>query len=111
MYIDATQIIQVALTYCSRNLLFVNYRMEVVKLRSTYGVAKLTGVALCLAGIFIIAFYAGPSLSPVNHHHAFQSGHTSSIPAGKEAWIKGTFLKLLGDMIWSLWITLQVNYS
>ncbi|RCV10491.1 hypothetical protein SETIT_2G116000v2 [Setaria italica] len=82
-------------------------RMEVVKLKSAYGIAKLTGVALCLAGIFLIAFFAGPSLSPVNHHHAFHSGQTSSVPAGQVTWIKGTFLKLLGDMIWSLWIILQ----
>nr|CAB3452714.1 unnamed protein product [Digitaria exilis] len=82
-------------------------RMEVLNLKSAYGIAKLTGVALCLAGVFLIAFYAGPPLSPVNHHHAFQSGHTSSVPAGQGTWIKGTFLKLVGDMIWSLWITLQ----
>ncbi|KAF8690799.1 hypothetical protein HU200_041189 [Digitaria exilis] len=82
-------------------------RMEVLNLKSAYGIAKLTGVALCLGGVFLIAFYAGPPLSPVNHHHAFQSGHTSSVPAGQGTWIKGTFLKLVGDMIWSLWITLQ----
>jgi hypothetical protein len=83
--------------------------MEVVKLKSAYGIAKVTGVALCLAGVFLIAFFAGPSLSPVNHHHAFHhSGQTSSVPAGQATWIKGTFLKLLGDMIWSLWIILQV---
>ncbi|CAL5079946.1 unnamed protein product [Urochloa decumbens] len=82
-------------------------RMEVVNLKSAYGIAKVTGVALCLGGVFLIAFFAGPSLSPVNHRHAFQSGHTPSVPAGHAIWIKGTFLKLLGDMIWSLWITLQ----
>ncbi|TVU25172.1 hypothetical protein EJB05_27657, partial [Eragrostis curvula] len=47
------------------------FRKEVVKPRSPYGIAKLTGVAFCLAGVFVIAFYTGPALSPVNHHHAF----------------------------------------
>lgn len=82
--------------------------MEVVNLKSAYGIAKVTGVALCLAGVLLIAFFAGPSLSPLNHHRAFDSGHTSSVHAGHVTWIKGTFLKLLGDMIWSLWIIFQV---
>jgi hypothetical protein len=82
--------------------------MEVVNLKSAYGIAKVTGVALCLGGVFLIAFFTGPSLSPINHHHAFHSGQTSSAPPGRMTWIKGTFLKILGDMIWSLWITLQV---
>ncbi|PVH63808.1 hypothetical protein PAHAL_2G111200 [Panicum hallii] len=76
-------------------------------MKSAYGIAKVTGVALCLAGVLLIAFFAGPALSPINHHHAFHSGQTPSAPPGRLTWIKGTFLKILGDMIWSLWITLQ----
>ena len=83
--------------------MFVNCRMEVVNLKSAYGIAKVTGIALCLAGVFLIAFFAGPSLGPINHHHAFHSGQTSSAPPGRLTWIKGTFLKILGDIIWSLW--------
>ncbi|KAL6868141.1 hypothetical protein ACP4OV_014986 [Aristida adscensionis] len=44
------------------------FRMEGVTLRSSSGIAKIAGVALSLAGVLVIAFYAGPSLSPVNHH-------------------------------------------
>ncbi|CAN6349450.1 unnamed protein product [Urochloa humidicola] len=84
-------------------------RMEHVKLRSWSGAAKLTGVALCLAGVLFIAFYAGPSLSPVNHHRAFAS-HASG-PSGanvtRGAWVKWTFLMVLADAMWSLWIVLQ----
>ena len=84
-------------------------RMEVVKLRSQHGIAKVTGVALCLAGVFVIAFFTGPALSPVNHHRAFHNtGFASSHPRSRETWIKGTFLKLLGDTAWSLWIIFQV---
>ncbi|CAD6213716.1 unnamed protein product [Miscanthus lutarioriparius] len=62
--------------------------MEDVKLRSSSGIAKATGVALCLAGVFTIAFYAGPSISPPNHHRAFAS---DPAPAGsKPAVPKGT---------------------
>uniref|UniRef100_A0ACD5VS02 Uncharacterized protein n=1 Tax=Avena sativa TaxID=4498 RepID=A0ACD5VS02_AVESA len=85
-------------------------RMEAVKPRSPSGVAKLTGVALCLAGVLLIAFYVGPSLNPVNqrrvlpsaHHHADDGGD-----AAKGTWIKGTFLMVLANVTWSLWIVLQ----
>ncbi|KAL6619839.1 hypothetical protein ACP70R_034978 [Stipagrostis hirtigluma subsp. patula] len=62
-------------------------RMEVVKLKSLSGIAKLTGIALCLAGVLVIALYAGPSLSPVNHHRAFPS-HASGSKANvtRGAW-------------------------
>ena len=96
-------------TFCFALLL----KMEVVKLRSSSGIAKLAGVSLCLAGVFAIAFYAGPALSPVNHHRAFAASHapasTSSAasPSSRTTWIKGTFLMVLANMAWSLWIVLQ----
>uniref|UniRef100_K3ZUX4 WAT1-related protein n=1 Tax=Setaria italica TaxID=4555 RepID=K3ZUX4_SETIT len=89
-------------TFCLALLL----RMEVVNLKSPYGVAKVTGVVLCLAGVLVIAFFTGPPFSPVNHHRAFQTGRAYS-STGHAAWIKGTFLKLSGDLAWSLWIVFQ----
>ncbi|KAL6611356.1 hypothetical protein ACP70R_023185 [Stipagrostis hirtigluma subsp. patula] len=91
-------------TFCLALLL----RMEVVNLRSSYGIAKVTGVALCLAGVFVIAFFVGPPLSPVNHHTAFHTGHSPSNATTQHVtWIKGTFLKVLGDMTWSVWVIFQ----
>ncbi|CAN6358216.1 unnamed protein product [Urochloa humidicola] len=84
-------------------------RMEHVKLKSWSGAAKLAGVTLCLAGVLVIAFYSGPSLSPVNHHRAFAS-HASGPPGAnvtKGAWVKWTFFMVLADAMWSLWIVLQ----
>ncbi|RLM87523.1 WAT1-related protein [Panicum miliaceum] len=93
-------------TFCLALLL----RIEVVKLRSASGIAKLTGVALCLAGVFAIAFYSGPALSPVNHHRAF-AAHTSGSgrtnASSKTTWIEGTFLMLLANVAWSLSIVWQ----
>ncbi|XP_034581835.1 WAT1-related protein At5g64700 isoform X3 [Setaria viridis] len=91
------------ITFCFALLL----RMESVKLSNPYSIAKVTGVVICLAGVFVIAFYAGPALSPVNHHRAFHASQTSSNPMRRVTWIKGTFLKLLGDIIWCLWIIAQ----
>ncbi|RCV43210.1 hypothetical protein SETIT_9G276900v2 [Setaria italica] len=82
--------------------------MEAVKLRSSSGIAKVTGVALCLAGALTIALYTGPSLSPINHHRAF-GAHAA--PASKApscgTWIIGTFLMVLSNVTWSLWMVWQ----
>ncbi|CAL5065101.1 unnamed protein product [Urochloa decumbens] len=93
-------------TFCLALLL----RMEMVKLRSASGIAKITGVALCLAGVFAIAFYSGPALSPVNHHRAFAthaSGSSHANASSKTTWIEGTFLMLLANAAWSLSIVWQ----
>lgn len=87
--------------------------MEVVKLNAS-GIAKLAGVALCLAGVFAIAFYSGPALSPVNHQRAFHthasvSGHANA--SSKTTWIEGTFLMVLANMAWSVSIVWQVSTS
>ncbi|RCV37645.1 hypothetical protein SETIT_8G080200v2 [Setaria italica] len=70
---------QPVVTFCLALLL----RMEVVKLRSSSGIAKVTGVSLCLAGV--LQLQAGSS----------------------HARIKGTFLMVLANMSWSLWIVKQ----
>ncbi|RLN27921.1 WAT1-related protein [Panicum miliaceum] len=93
--------------------LAVLLRLEVVRLRSPSGMAKAAGVALCLAGVLTIALYTGPSMSPVNHHRAFAGAaehHEASGGGGsKGTWIKGTFLMLLSNTTWSLWIVLQAS--
>ncbi|KAJ1295684.1 hypothetical protein BS78_01G241600 [Paspalum vaginatum] len=94
------------ITFCLALLL----RMEAVKLRSLSGIAKIAGVALCLAGALVIAFYTGASLSPVNHHRAFgahAAAHGSKAPASRGMWIIGTFLMFLSNVTWSLWMVLQ----
>lgn len=83
-------------------------RMEVVKLRSSSGIAKVTGVALCLAGAVTIAFYTGQSFTPVNHHRAFgaHAANASKAPS-RVTWIIGTFLMFLSNVTWSLWMVWQ----
>ncbi|KAG2556666.1 hypothetical protein PVAP13_8NG194700, partial [Panicum virgatum] len=89
------------ITFCLALLL----RMEVVNLRSSSGIAKVTGVALCLAGVLVIALYIGPGISPINHHRVI-AAHVLRAP-GRVTWIKGTFLMVLANMSWSLWIVKQ----
>ncbi|CAD6273334.1 unnamed protein product [Miscanthus lutarioriparius] len=94
------------ITFCLALLL----RMEAVKPRSISGMAKLAGVALCVAGVFVLAFYAGPALSPVNRHRAFAVAHASNTnnhPSSRMTWVKGTFFMVLANVTWALWIVLQ----
>ncbi|KAF8656064.1 hypothetical protein HU200_060816 [Digitaria exilis] len=84
-------------------------RMEVVKLRSSSGLAKVTGVVLCLAGVLVLAMYIGPGISPINPHRIF-AAHVFIAPSRATCmvtWIKGTFLMVLANMSWSLWIVKQ----
>nr|TKW24749.1 hypothetical protein SEVIR_3G070100v2 [Setaria viridis] len=88
-------------------------RMEHVKLKSWSGIAKLTGVALCLAGVLVIALYTGPGLSPANHHRAFPSHASGPSPSVAKtlrpggAWVKWTFLMVVANVAWSLWIVMH----
>ncbi|THG00840.1 hypothetical protein TEA_017500 [Camellia sinensis var. sinensis] len=87
-------------------------RMEMVKLRTTHGIAKIAGVAICLGGAAIIALYRGPSLKLLLHHHLFEVHHKYSstqddqVPSTK-TWIKGCFLMLMSNTFWGLWLVLQ----
>nr|AAW78917.1 nodulin-like protein [Triticum aestivum] len=85
-------------------LLALVLRMETIKFQRPSGLGKLAGVALCLAGVLVIAFYAGPSIRPLAHHPVFAQ-KTQNV--GNGVWIRGTFLLILSCTTWSLWITLQ----
>ncbi|KAJ7956964.1 WAT1-related protein [Quillaja saponaria] len=79
-------------------------RMEVLKLRTTPGIAKLVGIVVCVAGAATLAFYKGPHFQLLSHHHhEQQAAHVSS----RKTWIKGCFLMLLSNTFWALWLVLQ----
>ncbi|CAA2968795.1 WAT1-related protein At5g64700-like isoform X1 [Olea europaea var. sylvestris] len=114
----------VALTYTTASLaaatintlpvitffLAILFRMEKVKLRTSPGFMKVSGVALCLAGATTIALYRGPFLKLLLHHHLIKSHHQQleghSIPSTL-TWIKGVSLMLLSNLSWALWLVLQ----
>ncbi|KAJ0973313.1 hypothetical protein J5N97_021272 [Dioscorea zingiberensis] len=86
--------------------LAVLLRMESLKLKSISGMAKMVGMAFCVAGIMTIAFYTGPSLKNfVNHHDDHRVTHEPTHSTG--AWIKGSFLMIFANTCWSLWLILQ----
>ncbi|CAI9780979.1 unnamed protein product [Fraxinus pennsylvanica] len=90
--------------------LAVLFRMEKVKLRTSPGIMKVLGVALCLAGAATIALYRGPFLKLLLHHHLIKSHHQQleghAIPS-PQSWIKGVTLMQLSNITWALWLVLQ----
>ncbi|XAR73234.1 hypothetical protein NMG60_11007138 [Bertholletia excelsa] len=94
-------------------LLAVLLRMEIVRLTSA-GIAKITGMVICIGGVLTIALYRGPYLSLFLHHHLL--GHRSfgqQHPVGGEnsstTWIKGCFLMLMSNTFFGLWLVLQAR--
>ncbi|WCJ31657.1 nodulin MtN21 /EamA-like transporter family protein [Euphorbia peplus] len=85
-------------------------RMEVLKWRTSAGMAKLVGIGACLGGAATLALFKGPHLRLSCHHHMFggtQSDHTIIIPSSNTTWIKGVFLMLMSNTFWGLWLVLQ----
>ncbi|XP_025807796.1 WAT1-related protein At5g64700-like [Panicum hallii] len=84
-------------------------RMEVIKFRSSSGMAKTAGIALCLAGVLVVALCAGRPLSPLGRHRVLAShgDRQAAEHVSKGVWIAGTFVMLLSCVGWSLWIVFQ----
>ncbi|GFY93894.1 nodulin MtN21 /EamA-like transporter family protein [Actinidia rufa] len=91
-------------------LLAVLFRMEMVRLRTRSGIAKVAGLAICLGGATIIAFYRGPSFKLLQQQHLLGLHNTQlHQPPGfsTTTWIKGCFLMLISNIFWGLWLVLQ----
>ncbi|KAL3527940.1 hypothetical protein ACH5RR_012596 [Cinchona calisaya] len=89
--------------------LAVLFRMENVKLKTIPGIAKVAGIAICLGGAATIAFFKGPYLRLLVHHHLFNN-HNQEYQGrapSSSTWIKGVFLMLLSNLFWSMWLVFQ----
>ncbi|GFP94518.1 wat1-related protein at5g64700 [Phtheirospermum japonicum] len=89
--------------------LAVLLRMEKLNIRTSPGLIKIAGVSLCMGGVAIIAFYRGPFLKILVHHHLINNQlHQiqDQVPCTK-TWIKGVFLMMLSSFTWALWLVLQ----
>ncbi|KAH6810228.1 nodulin MtN21 /EamA-like transporter family protein [Perilla frutescens var. frutescens] len=83
--------------------------MEKVKIKTSPGLMKVAGVTLCIGGVVTIAFYRGPFLKLLLHHHLIHN-HLPQIQPhlpSPNTWIKGVFLMLLANLFWAFWLVLQ----
>ncbi|WVZ66128.1 hypothetical protein U9M48_015400 [Paspalum notatum var. saurae] len=87
-------------------ILAVMFRMETLKLRSVHGVAKASGILLCVGGVIVLALYQGPQLKSMNHHQLLQHHASAQVYSNKQ-WALGIFLMTSSVVIWSLWTVKQ----
>lgn len=86
-------------------------RIEVLRVRTAAGAAKLAGVVACLGGAATLAFYKGPQLELLSHFNFLGNYHKTQQHQGHvlsgSSWIKGCFLMLLSNTFWGMWLVLQ----
>lgn len=90
-----------------------HFRIEVLRVKTAAGAAKLAGVVACLGGAATLAFYKGPQLELLSHFHFLGNYHKTQQHQGHvllsgSSWIKGCFLMLLSNTFWGMWLVLQV---
>ncbi|XVF17078.1 hypothetical protein REPUB_Repub10bG0087000 [Reevesia pubescens] len=111
VYTSAT--LAAATTNCLPVITFflaVLLRMEVLRLKTSAGIAKIVGILICLAGALTLAFYKGPHMKLFCLHHLFEHHHNQTLhsrTSSRETWVKGCFLMLISNTFWGLWIVLQ----
>ncbi|XP_007048221.2 PREDICTED: WAT1-related protein At5g64700-like [Theobroma cacao] len=111
IYTSAT--LAAATTNCLPVITFflaVLLRMEVLRLKTTPGIAKIVGILICLAGALTLAFYKGPHMKLFCLHHLFEHHHSQNLQrrtSSGDTWIKGCFLMLISNSFWGLWLVLQ----
>ncbi|KAL6840601.1 hypothetical protein ACP4OV_029465 [Aristida adscensionis] len=93
-------------------ILAVMFRMETLNLRSVHGVAKASGILLCVGGVVVLALYQGPAFRSLNHHQLLNRRHGSAAAAAvhmhsKNDWALGIFLMTTSVVVWSYWTVQQ----
>lgn len=84
------------------------------------GIAKLMGALIGFSGALVFAFVKGPPMKFMNwypqnaqitNNTHFQTPSTNSSlqPYSTFEWIKGSFIMLSANIVWSLWLVLQVS--
>ncbi|KAL0361249.1 UNVERIFIED_CONTAM: WAT1-related protein [Sesamum radiatum] len=80
-------------------------RIESLAITQWHGMAKVLGAILGLSGAMAYTFYEGPPLFSASendtHHSLEEKTHT------KHDWIKGSFLCIVAQVIYSMWLTMQ----
>ncbi|KAK4356214.1 hypothetical protein RND71_025185 [Anisodus tanguticus] len=88
-------------------ILAVLLRMETAKIRTGAGIAKVMGIVFCAGGALTIAFFKGPTVKLLMHHHLFSYHGQVQNTAASSHWIKGVFLLLLANALWATWLVMQ----
>ncbi|XP_022928084.1 WAT1-related protein At5g64700-like [Cucurbita moschata] len=84
------------------------FRLEVLRLRSIVGIAKVGGIVFCTGGVLVLVFYKGPQLTLFNNHHLFTIHNQHPLhDASTHTWLKGCLLMMASNILWALSLVLQ----
>ncbi|XP_023512364.1 WAT1-related protein At5g64700-like [Cucurbita pepo subsp. pepo] len=87
------------------------FRVEVLRIKSIVGLAKVGGIVFCMGGVLVLVFYKGPQLTFFNNHHLFSIHKHQQNPlrvaSSTQTWIKGCFLMMASNTLWALSLVLQ----
>ncbi|CAI0555219.1 unnamed protein product [Linum tenue] len=88
------------------------FGMEILKVRTKTGMAKLAGIVICMGGVTVLAFYKGPHFKVLSlfkhdelHGHDLRPQQNSS--SSHNTWVKCCFLMLFSNLTWGLWLIFQ----
>ncbi|OIW15360.1 hypothetical protein TanjilG_26733 [Lupinus angustifolius] len=89
-------------------LLALLLRIEIFKISTSAGIAKLVGIVACVAGVTTLALYKGPPLEFLSHYHlSYHESNQLQTHESSSTWIKGCLLVLLSNSFFGLWLVLQ----
>ncbi|XP_030454164.1 WAT1-related protein At3g30340-like [Syzygium oleosum] len=87
------------------------FRMEVVDIRSSSGIAKVLGSIVCIVGVLTLSLYRGSSL--LNHpqltSHPFSPAARLGATRSTARWVMSSMALFLGTLLWSCWFLVQSN--
>ncbi|KAI5648835.1 hypothetical protein M9H77_34840 [Catharanthus roseus] len=84
-------------------------RIEKISIQEKHGIAKVLGSTIGLSGALIFTFLKGPAIFPSMEHNYnnTSSSHHLAKTYSKQDWLKGSFIMLLANLTWSLWLIMQ----
>ncbi|XP_073525321.1 uncharacterized protein [Phyllobates terribilis] len=85
-------------------LIAVVLRLEMVNIRKTKGIAKVTGTLVSLCGVLIMTLYKGSLIRNVVHPPLSRAQGGSDV---HENWVKGTLLIVASCITWSISYIMQ----
>ncbi|KAL8171370.1 hypothetical protein V2J09_023174 [Rumex salicifolius] len=85
-------------------LIAVVLRIEMLNIRKTRGIAKLTGTLISLCGVLTMTLYKGSLIRHVGHPPLSHAQGGSDV---HEQWVKGTMLTVASCITWSIGYIMQ----
>ncbi|KAL0360348.1 UNVERIFIED_CONTAM: WAT1-related protein [Sesamum radiatum] len=82
-------------------------RIERLAISQWHGIAKVLGTTLAFSGAMAFTFYKGPPLFSASKNNAHHSFDEKTQTRTKQEWLKGSFLVIASQVIYSMWLTVQ----